>query len=90
MNSPRTTLYRDKKNGKIMGVCAGIAEYTGINVGWIRLGAIVIALAMGGFVIPAYGVNYLFAGRKLALFWIDAGYWLVTYLVMGTILELLA
>jgi hypothetical protein len=43
-----------------------------------------------GFVIPAYGVNYLFAGRKLALFWIDAGYWLVTYLVMGVILDLLA
>ena len=43
-----------------------------------------------GFVIPAYGVNYLFAGRKLTLFWIDAGYWLVTYLVMGMILDLLA
>ena len=43
-----------------------------------------------GFVIPAYGVNYLFAGRRLALFWIDAGYWLVTYLVMGVILDLLA
>ena len=54
MNSPRTTLYRDKQNGKIMGVCAGIAEYTGVNVGWVRLGAIVIACAMGGFVIPAY------------------------------------
>ncbi len=39
MNSPRTTLYRDKQNGKIMGVCAGIADYTGVNVGWVRLGA---------------------------------------------------
>jgi hypothetical protein len=43
-----------------------------------------------GFVIPAYGVNYLFAGRKLALFLIDAGYWLVTYLVMGIVLVLLS
>ena len=43
-----------------------------------------------GFVVPAYGVNYLFAGRKLALFLIDAGYWVVTYAVMGVILELLA
>ena len=42
-----------------------------------------------GFVIPAYGVNYLFAGRKLELFAIDAGYWLVTYLVMGVVLDLL-
>ena len=52
-----------------------------------------LAIASGvalGFVIPAYGVNYLFAGRKQALFWIDAGYWLVTYLAMGAVLELLA
>jgi len=51
-----------------------------------------LAIAAGvalGFVIPAYGVNYLFAGRKTALFVIDAGYWLVTYLVMGAVLELL-
>ena len=37
MNSPRTSLYRDKQNGKLMGVCSGIAEYTGINAFWIRL-----------------------------------------------------
>src|SRR6185436_10995637 len=35
-----TTLYRDKRKGKIMGVCAGIAEYTGINLLWIRIGLI--------------------------------------------------
>ena len=49
-----------------------------------------LAIASGvalGFVIPAYGVNYLFAGRKLALFAIDAGYWLVTYLVMGAVID---
>ena len=37
MTSERTRLYRDKQNGKLMGVCAGIADYTGINVGWVRL-----------------------------------------------------
>ena len=26
MNSPRTTLYRDKQNAKLMGVCSGIAD----------------------------------------------------------------
>ena len=41
-----------------------------------------------GFVVPAYGVNYLFAGRRLKLFLIDAGYWIVTYLVMGAVLVL--
>lgn len=52
-----------------------------------------LAIAAGvalGFVIPAYGVNYLFAGRRLALFLIDAGYWLVTYLMMGLVLVLLS
>ena len=32
MNSPRTRFYRDKANGKLMGVCAGIADYTGFDV----------------------------------------------------------
>lgn len=47
MNSPRTTLYRDKHNGKIMGVCSGIADYTGVNVFWVRLMALVLAFSMG-------------------------------------------
>ena len=54
--------------------------------------ALSLAISAGvalGFVIPAYGVNYLFAGRKTALFLIDGGYWLATYLVMGAVLELL-
>lgn len=27
----------DKSNGKLMGVCAGIANYTGIETVWIRV-----------------------------------------------------
>jgi len=40
VNSPRTTLYRDKQNAKLMGVCSGIADYTGVNVFWVRLGVL--------------------------------------------------
>lgn len=47
MNSPRTKLYRDKHNGKIMGVCAGIAEYTGVDAFWVRLGTVALVLAQG-------------------------------------------
>lgn len=54
MNSPRTTLYRDKLNAKLMGVCSGIAEYTGINVAWVRLGAFISIFVSGGWTIPAY------------------------------------
>ena len=32
VTSKHTTLYRDKQNAKLMGVCAGIADYTGVNV----------------------------------------------------------
>ena len=28
----RTRFYRDTVNGKVMGVCAGIADYTGMDV----------------------------------------------------------
>ena len=37
MNSLRTRFYRDKQNGKLMGVCAGVADYTGVDVLWVRL-----------------------------------------------------
>lgn len=46
MNS-RTTLYRDKHNAKLMGVCAGIASYTGINAFWLRLGMVVLTISLG-------------------------------------------
>lgn len=42
-----------------------------------------------GFIIPAMGVNYLFSRLSRNLFLIDAGYWLVIYVVMGVILNLL-
>ena len=46
--SARTKFYLDKANGKWLGVCAGIADYTGIDVTWIRVGAILLTFA-GGF-----------------------------------------
>ena len=44
----KTKFYRDKQNGKFMGVCAGIADYTGVDVLWIRISAVLLTL-MGGF-----------------------------------------
>lgn len=47
-----------------------------------------IMIAFGvaaGFIVTAFGVNYLFAGKSLKLFAIDAGYWIVTYSLMGVI-----
>lgn len=47
MASPRTKFYRDKQNGKVMGVCAGIADYTGIDVTWVRVGVLISFFVIG-------------------------------------------
>ncbi|MEY4953020.1 MAG: envelope stress response rane protein PspC [Pseudomonadota bacterium] len=64
MNSERTRFYRDKQNGKIFGVCAGIADYTGVDVLWVRLGAVGLTLMGMGFIPLAYMVVGIFAAKK--------------------------
>lgn len=63
MNTPRTTLYRDSHNGKLLGVCSGIADYTGINVFWVRLVTIVLSLGLGWPII-AYFVAGMILNKK--------------------------
>ena len=63
MNTPRTTLYRDKQHAKLMGVCSGIADYTGVNVFWIRM-AFVILVLMTGVALPAYFIAGLLLDKK--------------------------
>ncbi|RYD50162.1 MAG: envelope stress response membrane protein PspC [Sphingomonadales bacterium] len=52
--SSRTKFYLDKQNGKIMGVCSGLADYTGIEAIWLRVGMVVLALSTSGTVILGY------------------------------------
>src|SRR5574339_518508 len=52
----RTKFYLDKKNGKVMGVCAGIADYTGFDVTLVRIMMIAAILMGGGALIPVYFV----------------------------------
>lgn len=65
MVARRTKFYLDKQNGKWLGVCAGIADYTGIDVVWIRVGAVLVTL-MGAFPwsLIAYFVAAYFAENK--------------------------
>ena len=63
MNTPRTTLYRDKQHAKLMGVCSGIADYTGVNVLWIRLAFVILVLSTG-LALPAYFVAGLLLDKK--------------------------
>ncbi|QQV76093.1 envelope stress response membrane protein PspC [Sphingomonas aliaeris] len=48
MSASRTKFYVDKQNRKWLGVCAGIADYTGVDVTWVRVGAVLLTVA-GGF-----------------------------------------
>ncbi len=48
MSASRTKFYLDKQNSKWLGVCSGIADYTGVEVIWVRVGTVILTLA-GGF-----------------------------------------
>lgn len=53
--------------------------------------SLVIAAIIGvGFIATSIGVNYLFSRQPRSLFFIDAGYWITIYLVMGAIFGLLS
>lgn len=52
-----TKFYLDKQNAKWKGVCAGIADYTGIDPLWVRLAtAAMIFIAQQWWIIIAYMV----------------------------------
>ncbi|MGB7372656.1 envelope stress response membrane protein PspC [Pontixanthobacter sp.] len=70
MTSERTTLYRDKANAKLMGVCSGIADYTGVNALWVRLCALFL-IPLTGFVIPAYFIAGLLLNKKPAHLYVE-------------------
>ncbi|MEO6041388.1 MAG: envelope stress response membrane protein PspC [Croceibacterium sp.] len=71
MTSPRTSLYRDKQNSKLMGVCSGIADYTGINVLWVRLAFLMLIIISGGTILPFYFVAGLLLNRKPQHLYVD-------------------
>jgi len=60
-NSP-TRLYKDTRNKSFMGVCAGIANYADINVGFVKAGFVVGALMTG--IWPVL-IGYVIAGLTL-------------------------
>lgn len=55
MSARRTKFYLDKRNGKLMGVCSGLADYTGVDVTLIRVGLVLLTVfAMGPISLVAY------------------------------------
>ncbi len=50
----RTKFYLNKRGGKMLGVCAGLADYTGFDVTLVRILFVVGVVMGGGALIPVY------------------------------------
>ncbi|KQS01393.1 phage shock protein C [Sphingomonas sp. Leaf357] len=70
MSASRTKFYVDKQNKKWLGVCAGIADYTGVDVTWVRVGAVILTVA-GGFpwtILAYWLVNWMADAKPYGLY----------------------
>ena len=56
---PQKRLFRDLENKSLGGVCAGLANYFGIEVSWLRIGFVVLALVnfFGGMRTGVWGLT---------------------------------
>lgn len=64
MSASRTQFYLDKQNGKWLGVCSGIADYTGLDATLVRVGMIVLTIVTSGWVLLAYLAAAWLAPKK--------------------------
>jgi phage shock protein C len=75
----RTRFYRDKRNGKVLGVCAGIADYTGLDVTLVRIcmiaavimgsGAPLLLYFIAAFMVPDKPGQFALADKEERQFW---------------------
>ena len=62
-----TSLYRDPENGKIAGVCAGIAEYFKLETWLVRILTVTAFFLMAGpFVVVSYVAAWFILDKKPA------------------------
>ena len=60
----RTQFYLDKQNAKWCGVCAGIADYTGIDTTIVRVAMILLTIATSGWLLLGYWATAWLAPKK--------------------------
>lgn len=70
MTARRTKYYLDKQDGKFMGVCAGIADYTGIDVLWVRVATVMSFFLLGWTLLIYFAIGFL-ADNKPAGLYVD-------------------
>ena len=64
MTDRRTKYYLDKQNAKWLGVCSGIADYTGFDVTLVRVGVVIGTIFGSGTLIIAYLITAWLASSK--------------------------
>ena len=64
MTPRHTKFYLDKENKKWLGVCSGIADYTGLDVTLIRIGMVLLTFLGSGMTIVAYFIGASQAAMK--------------------------
>lgn len=62
--SARTQFYLDKPNGKVAGVCSGIADYTGFDITLVRVAMVILTVATSGWVLLGYIAAAWLAPKK--------------------------
>lgn len=72
MSTSRTRFYLDKRNRKWLGVCAGLADFTGVDVLWWRVGAVVATIAGVGILPLIYLVIGWMAEPKPSDFYTES------------------
>lgn len=60
----RGQFYLDKSNAKLAGVCAGLADYTGVDTVWVRIITVLLTLFVSFVTIPMYIVAALAANKR--------------------------
>jgi len=79
MTARRTKFYRDKLNSRWFGVCAGIADYTGLGITTVRLSTVVLTMLtfplglmvyiVTGFVAPVKPIELYEQNADQKKFW---------------------
>ncbi len=68
MTARRTKFYLDKQHAKFLGVCSGIADYTGVEAIWVRIAAIVLFFSFGWPFLAYFLIAWLATPKPVSLY----------------------
>ncbi len=71
MTASRTRFYLDKQNAKWSGVCAGISDYSGLDLFWVRMGVVAVTVSTFPLGLFAYWLIAWIAPNKPAALYVS-------------------